>query len=178
MGAQPLPSPAGGAPAKADLHVVTTCEACGAKVTRVRNLRRPDEWVALDGKDLGGDWWAARDTVTRHWRVMRPERGEDPPESGIRYRSHRCREGAAAGVVATALNATVVSAASVPTNPYLGPCAGNCGATARVYGPNATILCPHCQEVLEKWRAKPGPRGSIPYGRLVDGMYQHPEPST
>lgn len=161
--------------ASADLHIETTCEACGATVTRVRNLRQPDEWVTLDGKDPAGGWWAARDTTTGHWRVMRPEPGEDPPASGRRYRSHHCHEAEATEIMETALPVTVMPAA--PASPYHGPCAGNCGAMTRVYGPHAAILCPDCREVLEKWRASSGPRGSIPYGRLVDGMYQHPKPS-
>lgn len=179
MGAEPLPSPTGKPGGSgADLHIETTCQACGAKITKVRNLRRPAEWVELDGKDPAGDWWAVRDTVTRHWRVTQPERGEDPPESGIRYRRHRCREAAATAVMAAALTARVVAESSATANnPYLGPCAGSCGAMTRAYGPGAQLLCDDCREVLERWRAKRGPhRGSIPYGKLIDGVYHHPTP--
>lgn len=164
-------SPVAGRP---DLHVETTCSTCGRPVKKVRDLRRPDVWVALDGRDPEGSWWSARDTVSGHWRVVRPMPGEEPPATAVRYREHSCTdvervERDLAGVFAVAAALPVVA-----DDPSMGWCAGNCGARTRAYGPNAEILCADCRGVLEVWRALPGPhRGSVPFGKLVDGVYQH-----
>lgn len=167
----PASQPAAGRP---DLHIETTCSKCSQTVKKVRNLRKPDAWVALDGKDPDGGWWAARDTASGHWRVMRPESGEDPPLSGVRYREHVCGgEEAAERHLSVVLGSAPVVPAPM-SDPAVGWCAGNCGAMCRVYGPGAEILCGDCREVLEVWRRLPGPhRGSVPYGKLVDGVYQH-----
>lgn len=159
-----------------DLHIETTCKGCGATVTKVRDLRNPSEWVVLDGRDPDGGWWAAKDTVSGHWRVMRPLSGEDPPATNVRYREHACAVGERAERHLSVALGSVPVAPAVMSDPAVGWCAGSCGAMCRVYGPAAEILCEDCRGVLEAWRRLPGPhRGSIPYGKVVDGAYRHPE---
>lgn len=130
------------------------------------------DWVVLDqGRVDDGNWWAVK--IRGEWRVTKPLPGEDPPASGARYREHDCTEFAdAAEVVAKVMPAGPVSVREVTGSTTLGPCAGLCGAVVVRFGPGASPLCGDCSDVLERWRTSRPPRGTVRFGRLVDGVYR------